>query len=479
MSFQNRKSDPNSAFSDTLARIMTNYNPRIILPSPEYFDKTDIHKAYTIAADRFKDASDFTFVFIGNVDAQKMKPLIEKYIGSIPSINRKEIWKDLKVQPKKGKTIRSITAEMKEPKATVFVHYFGEYPCTPENVENLNAIKYILSMRFTETIREKEGGTYGVNVSNTLWSRPVNNYKFTMNFNCSPDKADYLKGLLYQEIQNIKENGVTAEELDKTKKYFLKSASENLKNNSFIMDRVKNCIVNGVYTPLPQYTTDIYTNLDASKIKKLAKDVFKDDVVELVMKPAGAKAAETKTEIKDTETKKVYEIDPAKNKPLVMLDGEEVSNEQYKSFNPGDCKSMLMLGPVASVAKYGDKGKNGVIIINKTTTDDSPVYYTDDAIFMKAEVMPEFPGGMKAMMDWMSTKLTYPEELKPKNIHGFVMINFLVNNQGKVVKTKVLKSLDPQLDQLALNTINQMPEWKPGTCNGKPVNVVFTLPVRF
>jgi zinc protease len=167
MSFQNRKSDPNSAFADTLARIMTNYNPRIILPSPEYFDKTDIHKAYAIASDRFKDASDFTFLFIGNVDAQKMKPLVEKYIGSIPSINRKENWKDLKVQPKKGKTIRSITTEMKEPKATVFVHYFGEYPCTPENVEYLNAIKYILSMRFTETLREKEGGTYGVSVSNT------------------------------------------------------------------------------------------------------------------------------------------------------------------------------------------------------------------------------------------------------------------------------------------------------------------------
>lgn len=78
MSLQYRKSDPNSALSDTLARIMTNYNPRVILPTPEFFDKIDIHKAYAISADRFKDASDFTFLFIGNVDAQKMKPLIEK-----------------------------------------------------------------------------------------------------------------------------------------------------------------------------------------------------------------------------------------------------------------------------------------------------------------------------------------------------------------------------------------------------------------
>jgi zinc protease len=293
MSSQNRKSDPNSAFQDTLSRIMSNYSPRVNLITPEYFDRIDIHKAYAIAADRFEDASDFKFLFIGNVDAQKMKPLVEKYIGSIPSINRKENWKDLKVQPKNGKTTRAITAEMKDPKAVVFVHYFGEYPCIPENVEYLNAIQYILRMRYNEKIREKEGGTYGVSVSGLLYSRPVNNYKFTMSFTCAPDRADYLKGLLYDEIKDLKENGVTQTELDKTKENLIKEAAEKLKNNSFIMDRVKNYINNGVYTPLPQYSTDIYNHLDANKIKKVANDIFKEDIVELVMKPA-TKAPEKK-----------------------------------------------------------------------------------------------------------------------------------------------------------------------------------------
>ena len=159
---------------------MSNYSPRVRLMTPEFFDDVDIKKTYAISADRFQDASDFTFVFVGNVDAQKMKPLIEKYIGSIPSINRKENWKDQKIQPKEGRTTREITAEMKDPKAVVYVHYFGKYPCEPENNEYLNAIQYILRMRFVETIREKEGGTYGVSVSSSLNSRPVNNYKITM-----------------------------------------------------------------------------------------------------------------------------------------------------------------------------------------------------------------------------------------------------------------------------------------------------------
>jgi zinc protease len=292
MSSQNRKSDPNSAFSDTLIRIMSNYNPRIRLNTPEYFDNIDIQKAYAISANRFQDASDFTFIFIGNVDVEKMKPLVEKYIGSIPDMDRKEHWKDLKIKPKKGKTAREINVEMKEPKAIVFVYYFGEYPCTPENVEYLNAIQYILRMRFTETLREKEGGTYGVNVNGSITSRPTNNYRLSMNFTCSPDKADLLKGMLYDEIKNLKENGVTETELSKTKENFLKEASEKLKSNGYIMDRVKNYINNGVYTPLPEYSVDIFNHLDGKKIQKLANEVFKDDIVELVMKPALPKVSE-------------------------------------------------------------------------------------------------------------------------------------------------------------------------------------------
>lgn len=375
------------------------------------------------------------------------------------------------MQPKKGLTARAITAEMKEPKATVFVHYFGEYPCVPENVEYLNAILYILRMRFTETIREKEGGTYGVSVNGSLVSRPVNNYKLSMNFTCAPEKADFLKGLLYQEIKNLKENGVTETELSKTKENFLKESVEKLKNNSYILDRVKNYINNGVYTPLPQYSSEIYNHLDGTKIKKLANDIFKENIVELVMKPAVPKGP---------ETKKVYELNPAVNKPLVLLDGEQVSEEQSKSINPANCKSMMKLSPSASQAQYGEKGKNGAIIfVTKPTTVDSPVNYTDEAVFIKAEVMPEFPGGLKTMGEWIVKNAIVPDEVKAKNIHGIVLVNFVVNTQGKVVKAAVLRGLDPQIDQIALSAINQMPEWKPGLCNGKPVNVFFSAPMRF
>jgi len=282
---ENRSSNPNSVYSDTLQMLLTNYSPRTFLPSNEYYDAINFEKTYSIANDRFKDAGDFKFVFIGNIDIPKMKPLIEKYIGSIPDDSREEFWIDHKVGPKKEHFVKKIDVVMKDPKAMNYVYYFGEFPCTPENVEYLNAIRYILNMRYVESIREKEGGTYGVGVSASLVSRPVNNFRVTMSFTCAPDRADYLRGLLIEEINNLKTKGVTEDEVLKTREFFLTDDEVRLKNNSFIMDRVKNFINNGVYTPLPEYSTKIYEDLNGKKIQELANKVFKDNYFEFVMQP--------------------------------------------------------------------------------------------------------------------------------------------------------------------------------------------------
>ena len=352
---ENRKTDPNAAFSDTLQMLMSNYSPRINLVNTAFFDKVKMDKAYAISADRFKDASDFTFVFVGNVDAAKVKPLIEKYLGSIPDIDRKESWIDRNLNPKDGRTTKEIKVEMKDPKSIVFVDYFGQIPYTPETAEYLSAIQYILRMRFVESIREKEGGTYGVSVSSSLNTRPKENYRIIMNFTCAPQKADYLKGLLYEEIEKLKTAGVTDVEVSKTKENFLKEASEKPKNNSYVMERMKNFVLTGIYTPVPKYTTDIYNKLDGAKIQKLAQQVFKDNVVDFVMKPNASSASTTATPSK-TES--------AEEKgPMVILDGVQVSMEKVKSMSKDSFEAMSFMKPEEAIAKYGDKAKNGVIVL--------------------------------------------------------------------------------------------------------------------
>jgi zinc protease len=285
ITYENRKNDPGSVLSDTLTVLMSNRSPRVSIITPAFFDRMNLEKAYSIVDDRYKDASDFNFLFVGNVDVEKMKPLIEKYIGSIPDIERKEMWKDNKLDPVDGHVTRELFTEMKDPKATVYVHFHGDYPCTPENVEYLNAIRYILDLRYVESIREKEGGTYGVSVYGNLTSRPRNKYTMTMEFTCAPERADYLKKVLLDEITNLKNNGVTADEVNKTRENFIKTLPESLKNNSFILGRVKNYINDGVYTPLPQYSTEIYEKLDGKKIQMFAQKFFGNDYIEVVQKP--------------------------------------------------------------------------------------------------------------------------------------------------------------------------------------------------
>jgi zinc protease len=286
VSLENRKSDPNSIFSDTISLVTTNYNKRTLLPTPEYFKSMNFEKAYAIANDRIQDAGDFNFVFVGNIDLPTLKPLIEKYIGSIPDLPRTENWIDHRLVPAKGHVVRRLSVPMKDPKATVYVQFYGEAPTTQENVEYLNAIRYILNMRYVESIREKEGGTYGVGVSAAWNSRPVNNYRVTMNFTCAPDRVEYLEGLMLDELTKLKETGVTAAEVEKTKLNFLKVDAERMKNNSYIMDRVKSFVNNGIYTPLAENSTNIYNTLDGKKIQDLAKKVFGNDFVDIVMVPA-------------------------------------------------------------------------------------------------------------------------------------------------------------------------------------------------
>ncbi len=472
----NRKSDPNSVFSDTLTMVMSNYSPRVSLATLEYFNWVNLDKCYAIANDRFQDASDFKFIFLGNVDVQKMKPLIEKYIGSIPGTKRKEFWNNHQLGPKKGHTVKELSVEMKDPKATVFVHYFGDMKCTPQNVEYLNAIQYILRMRFTETIREKEGGTYGVSVSNSLYSRPVNNYKFTMNFTCDPKKADFLKGLLYEEIKKLKENGVTEAEVNKTKENFLKEVSEKLKSNSFLMDRVKDFVNNGTYTPVPKYTTDIFNHLDGKKIQTLAGKVFGNNVLELVMKPKG-------DSIPATGLAPSKEKTTGNLKPLVILDGEQITYDQYKLLNlRDDIESVMILKPEAAISRFKETGKSGVIIVTslkagKTLKENDPDI--SESTFIKSEVMPEFPGNEVALRNHIKNNLIYPVEATRSKIQGTVIVNFIVSSSGKIIRPKIVRGICPSLDAEAVRVINTMPSWKPGTNKGKDVNVSFTLPFRF
>ncbi len=230
---QNKALNPDATFRDSVSFILANRNPRKEPLSAERLQEVNFEKAKEIYLDRFADASDFTFIFTGNIDVEKAKPLFETYLASLPSVNRSENWKDNNVRYPDGKLTKLIEKELETQKNTIFINLNGDLEYNLENRLLLQAIKHVLDIRYTERIREEEGGTYGVGVGISTSEYPVEDFGLNISFDCDPANAEKLKAIVYEEIEKIKEEGPSEVDLNKAKENFLKNRENALKENGF------------------------------------------------------------------------------------------------------------------------------------------------------------------------------------------------------------------------------------------------------
>jgi len=277
---------PAKIMQDSMAMIMSNYHPRTLLGGKEYLDKINIAQIEEIYKDRIKDASDFVFFIVGNVEAETVKPLVEKYIGSIKSYNRKENWVDHKVRAPKGKTNKVIELDLTTPKTTVITYHTKEMKYSMANNIYAYILRGVLDLRYTQNIREKEGGTYGVSVKNGSSRIPSSSYSMVMQFQCEPARAEQLKPLLYEELDRIMKDGPTQEEVDNIVKAVLKNREQSKAHNSYWLNAISNYYITGIDSNDPKNYEDILENVTPKDIQKFAKKLFKKaDVVDIMFVP--------------------------------------------------------------------------------------------------------------------------------------------------------------------------------------------------
>lgn len=282
----NLANDPNKIMQDTMSLILSNYNPRTRLMNAELFDEVKMELIEEMYKDRFQDASDFTFFIVGNVDEKTLKPLVEKYLGSLTDIKREETWKDNEVNAPEGRTEKEIALSLSTPKSNVNVVIKNEMEYTQKNRLALAVLKSVLDLRYTETIREEEGGTYGVGVRAQTSHYPTSEATLSMYFDCDPDKANHLKSLLYKEIQKIVKEGPTAVDLDKSVKNMLKTREQSKLHNSYWMNSLYTFYYDGVDTNNPANYEDILKAFTAKDIQEVAKALLKDaDEIDVIFKP--------------------------------------------------------------------------------------------------------------------------------------------------------------------------------------------------
>lgn len=282
----NMEKDPNKIRSDSISLITTGYHPRTPILSKESVGKISLEDIQKIYTDRFDGADEFTFFIVGNVEKEVVIPLIEKYIGSLPSRGRSENWIDRKIEQPEGKVAREISMELKVPKATVYLSFASDMKYTPYNYLGLEVIKGILDLVYTEKVREKEGGTYNVGVQLSAQKRPVSLGEGMISFDCDPARANDLKTIIYNEIDVIMKKGPGQVNLDKAVNNMLKTREESKMHNAYWSSILTRYYSYGINSDDPANYESILKAFDVKDIKKLSNLMFKKaDVVDLVFKP--------------------------------------------------------------------------------------------------------------------------------------------------------------------------------------------------
>jgi TonB family protein len=159
-----------------------------------------------------------------------------------------------------------------------------------------------------------------------------------------------------------------------------------------------------------------------------------------------------------------------KNTPDVVISIEDVpANKSAKS------------AETATLKEHNDDKNNKLneMVVVGYSSDDKETSVSEQDVFELVETPPSFPGGEKAMYDYLAKEIRYPVEAQKQKIEGRVMVQFIVNDQGKVIRPKIASSMNPLLDAEALRVINSMPNWIPGKQGGKNVNVRYTMPIQF
>ncbi len=228
----NRDKEPYSVFADTVGAILGNYHVRRTGPSLEKVNQINLDKAYAIYKERFADASDFTFTFVGALDPQKIKPLLETYLGGLPNLSRKEEAKDLGIVIPKGK-INKAVYKGQEPKAIVHLYFSGDMAYNTENRNQFKALAEVLNIKLIERLRMEESGVYGVHASGKVNKYPHANYVFRILFGCAPENVEKLANSAIDEIRKIRENGALEVDIQKFLAEEKRTTETQLKENSF------------------------------------------------------------------------------------------------------------------------------------------------------------------------------------------------------------------------------------------------------
>ena len=283
----NRDKNPKSAFSDSIQMMASNYSERTMIFNKELLAQVSLDKALEVYNVRFANPADFTFCFVGNVDPEDkaFQAQVCTWLGGLKTSKKLEKAADDKVRVAMGIQKNYFTRQMEIKTASNRIQYTSyDMPYTLANDLNMEMIGRILSTRYLESIREREGGSYGVGCAGWMNRHPVPYAQLIMQFDTDPEKQEKLMNIIHEEVMTIVENGPLAKDLQKEKESMLKDFEENLEKNGYWEDVLTNYYKHGI-----NYVTDYKAAVEAITAETvqatLKKLVESGNMFEVVMLP--------------------------------------------------------------------------------------------------------------------------------------------------------------------------------------------------
>lgn len=282
--------NPMFAFYDTLLKTATQNDPRqVAIPDEAFINKVNFEKAWSIYTDRFNNAGDFTFFFVGAFTIDEMTPFIEKYLANLPNTNRKETFKDVfkKFPPS---TVDFTIKKGIDDKGMLGIMFNEDYPWNDQNNLHLSMIKEIVSIKAIEIIREKMSGVYSPQIQLQLEKYPTSSYTLMAMFSCDPKMEKKITKALMDIIGNIQKNGPTLEDLNKVKEQMLRQRETDRKTNEFWLQKLAQLSFNS--DPVTNVTNfdQRVKDVTVDDLKKAALQfIKKDHFVRVTLIPEGKK----------------------------------------------------------------------------------------------------------------------------------------------------------------------------------------------
>jgi zinc protease len=283
--FNNMASQPSFYFQQEFYTYLNKENPRFngLIPSEKTWGETDYALAYKKYKERFANAADFEFYFVGNIDDKTMEAYSIKYLASLPATDKKEKAVDLGYRMLKG-DLKKVVNKGTDPKSNVTIMYYGDAKYSAKDAMSMQALGEVLTIKLIEQLRENESGVYGVSARGSMNKVPNGSYSFTIGFPCGPDNAEKLTASALKELQNIIDKGPDEKDVAKFKEGELADFRKDSKENRYWLSNFTRSYTNGSSAEEVLKFEETVNAVTAKDIQDIAKKYLtKDKVIGMLM----------------------------------------------------------------------------------------------------------------------------------------------------------------------------------------------------